>query len=107
MAINNIETSEIKFYLCGLVSIFIISVILFTTNKIKIEFESTCDSEPVDYEMKNIDECYLTVHNFIRISKEKNFSNAFDFKTYVYSYTKPYLIELLQNNTDDCLCCKE
>ena len=100
METNNIEASKLKFYIGGLVSIFIISVIFFTTNKIKIE----CDSKPVDYEMKDIDECYLTVHNFIRISEEKNFSNDFNFKTYVYSYTKPYLIELIQNNTNDCLC---
>ena len=82
-------------------------ILLFSSISVNIELTSKNERNPVDYEIKNIDECYLTVHNFITLkSSDWNTSkDDLEFKTYVYSYSKPYLIELVQNSTHDCLCC--
>ena len=64
------------------------------------------EKQPIDYEIKNIDDCYLTIHNFVTL-KTKFWNQSkedMEFKTYIYSYTKPYLLELVQNSTHDCLC---
>jgi hypothetical protein len=71
-------------------------------NKINISLECKSKDSPIDYELKNLDECYLTIHNFISI---KSNSNVSDVKTYIYSATRPFLIELINNATQDCLCC--
>ena len=66
--------------------------------------------------MKKPEECFITIHNFVKfnstalISKfpgtnDVQWKTNQNFKTYIYSYTKPYLIELIQNSTNDCLCC--
>ncbi len=71
-------------------------------NKINISLECKSKDSPIDYELKNLDECYLTIHNFISI---KSNSSVSDVKTYIYSATRPFLIELINNATQDCLCC--
>ena len=55
----------------------------------------------------DIDKCYLSIQNFVtmrhfchNVSKDEQF----DLKTYISSYSKPYLIQLLQQETKDCLC---
>ena len=62
------------------------------------------------YEMfksNDIKEAFIQIHNFVSF---KEFNNSTDnpikqsFKTYIYSYTKPFLLELINNSTDDCLC---
>ena len=76
-----------------------------------------CKNNPIDY-IKKIDDCYLTIHNFVSINSTPVIQNVVNksninvklnsnqnFKTYIYSYTKPYIIELAQNSTKDCLCC--
>ena len=72
---------------------------------------------PLDYIMKNdLENCYLTIHNFISLNttleynktienENWNLTNNEHFHTYITSFTKPYLIELINNNTKDCLCC--
>jgi hypothetical protein len=69
---------------------------------------------PIDYQIRDIDDCYLTVHNFVSINStieeisaniSHDINNKLNFKTYIYSYTKPFLLELIQNSTKDCLCC--
>lgn len=54
----------------------------------------------------DIDKCYLTIQNFVTMRHGFNISNdrKFDLKTYISSFSKPYLIELLQHETKDCLC---
>ena len=52
-----------------------------------------CD--PIDHPI-NLNECYLVVHTLI---SDGNVT------TYVNSYTKPFLIELVSNASNDCLCC--
>ena len=59
---------------------------------------------PVDHEIKDIDDCFLTIHNLISIKMNDSTSDH-DVKTYIYSATKPFLIELINNSTKDCLCC--
>ena len=86
------------------VSLFI-NVVLFL---FLIYFESTRNNyanKPVDCEMKILDECYLTLHNLISIkifngSEVKNSVN-----TFIYSASKPFFIEILNNVTEDCICC--
>ena len=82
-----------------------------------------CNShKPIDYEVKELDQCYLTIHNFVsfnskfEIQAKSNSSDSinvkFDnnsqiqsFHTYISSYNKPYLLELVQNANKNCLCC--
>lgn len=77
---------------------------------------SNCGKHPVDCEF-SLDKCYLEVHNFIQLnntafiessngSNHLNIKNEKSFKTYVTSFTRPYLIELIQNTTQNCLCCE-
>ena len=110
----DIKNILIKVFLCFLliISFYFIS----KTSNIYIEY-GKCEY-PIDFEIKhNLEECYLTIHNFISFnstlienvqneSKMKHFNNnnTQNFKTYIYSYTKPFLIELIQNRTDNCLC---
>ncbi len=89
-----------------LIKLFIIFLIINNYKKCEII------EKPIDYELKNIiDNCYLTIHNLISINttigNENNISSNEKFKSYIYSYTKPYLLELIQNSTDDCLCCNK
>ena len=76
-----------------------------------------------DYETtRDLDECYLTIHNFVSfnstfdIQPNANFSESTNinvknvtqkqsFHTYISSYNKPFLLEMVQNATNDCLCC--
>src|SRR6266700_4044290 len=89
-----------------LFSILIIFVILYVINKsVDIQVQIGEIKYPIDFEAKfNLDECYLTVHNFIsiNISSIENNTNESDenyntfkkqyFKTYITSFTKPFLI---------------
>ena len=79
-----------------------------------INYYEKCEiiEKPIYYELKNInDNCYLTIHNLISINSTigngNNISTNEKFKSYIYSYTKPYLLELIHNSTDDCLCCNK
>ena len=58
-----------------------------------------------------LNNCYLVIHNFfsIRYNKsnmEAHLNKSFDLKTYVSSYTKPYLIEMISNLNKTCVCCE-
>ena len=59
----------------------------------------------------SLDECFLQVHNFVKFNSsiyafKKNTSDYYLqnnkqlFQTYIYSYTKPYLIKLINNSTN-------
>ena len=90
-----------------LIFVIIILQIILIFNSVNFNIELISNAkQSIDYEIKNIDECYLTIHNFVTLkSKFWNQSkNDMEFKTYIYSYTKPYLLELVQNSTHDCLC---
>lgn len=55
----------------------------------------------------DIDKCYLSIQNFVTMRYAKhNVSSEkqFDMQSYITSYSKPYLIQLLQHETKDCLC---
>lgn len=108
------KLKEIKIFLF---KILIIIILFFTfcvylrSKRINFEIVDSCEQIIIDYELKNLDDCLITVHNFIRMSDncsngEKNM-NDFDFKSYISTYTKPYLIQLLNNNSKNCLCCEE
>ena len=98
---------------CCIILSIIKFITIFTLLVSIIHRLETIERSPIDYELKVLDQCYLTVHNFISF-KSDAFLNSRDFfkynttqnfKTYIYSYTKPYLLELVQNSTKDCLCC--
>ena len=77
-------------------------------NNSKAYFQN--EMKPTEFENKpNFDDCYLTIHNFVSVNqtweKRNDSSNKHIIKTYIYSYTKPYLLELVQNSTESCLCC--
>ena len=103
------RSSKLFFNILKIILIIVIIVmqfiLIFNSVNINIELNSN-EKQPIDYQIKDIDECYLTVHNFVSMkSRQKNKSkNNIEFKTYIYSYTKPYLLELVQNSTHDCLC---
>jgi hypothetical protein len=98
-----------------IISIQMLIILILLNKSISINFNDEFKKLPMDYQIKDIKECYLTVHNFVSINSTiqdqisiKNSTdivNKFDFKTYIYSYTKPFLLELVQNSTNDCLCC--
>ena len=68
-------------------------------------------------DVKRPEECFITIHNFVKFNStaimkkypgtndDVNWKTNQNFKTYIYSYTRPFLIELIQNSTQDCLCC--
>jgi hypothetical protein len=99
----------------SIISLLLLSYIYLLNKSITINVNQDTKEHPIDYQIKDLKECYLTIHNFVSINttikdqSSKNESNViknkFNFKTYIYSYTKPYLIELIQNSTKDCLCC--
>ena len=61
-----------------------------------------CEKCPIDFEMKIMDQCYLTVQNIIKydVSNESKTKVS----SFIYSATKPFLIELINNATNDCIC---
>ena len=67
-------------------------------------------------EIERQEECFITIHNFVKFNStaiiekspgvnDVHWNTNQNFKTYIYSYTRPFLIELIQNSTQDCLCC--
>ena len=67
-------------------------------------------------EIEKQEECFITIHNFVKFNStaiiekspgvnDVHWNTNQNFKTYIYSYTRPFLIELIQNSTQDCLCC--
>ena len=67
-------------------------------------------------EIEKQEECFITIHNFVKFNStaiiekspgvnDVHWKTNQNFKTYIYSYTRPFLIELIQNSTQDCLCC--
>src|SRR5882757_1685845 len=106
-----------------LIKIFI--YIILMSLMIKVDFDindlrNYCKiHQPIDYILKEeLDKCYLTVHNFVSLNSTieviqqnvsninfKNYSQSEIFHTYISSFSKPFLLELVQNSTQDCLCC--
>ena len=79
--------------------ILLCSIILILICVFLYKIKNCTPRLPID-EPINLNACYLIVHNFVNL---KNNS----YKTYVNTYSSPYLIELLQNNvTQDCICCQ-
>ena len=88
-----------------IISLIFISVLIIYSDpiNIKIEFINNTKANITD-----LDKCYLTIHNFVSIHQKNKFGHSNDsinFKTFIYSYTRPFLLELIQNSTDDCVCC--
>ena len=76
--------------------------------------------QPIDYILKEgLENSYLTLHNIISINNSLDFSKINNsnyvnikndkpintFHTYITSYSKPFLLELIHNSTQDCVCC--
>ena len=87
-------------------TLFWISIILFWKPiTLKIEFSNTTIPQQQDF--IDLNDCYLTIHNFVSIHNNQtynNFDQNLKFKSYIYSYTKPFLLELMNNISKDCLC---
>ena len=99
MEINKISIIVLTVF----ISILLLCVI-FYSNPIIIKIEFINSTE----EYSNLDKCYLTIHNFVSIHQKngiKYSNDSIDFKTFIYSYTRPYLLELINNTTNDCICC--
>ena len=69
-----------------------------------------------EYNQHSFNECFISIHNFVTVKKLRKSNNYnstttrlreydFDLKTFISSYSKPYMIELLQQSTKDCICC--
>ena len=76
-------------------------ILIICVSNIYLYFRK-CEKCPTDFELKNLDECYITLQNLIKFDVTNETKS--DVKTYIYSATKPFLIELLQNATNDCVC---
>ena len=70
----------------------------------------------IEYKNESFNDCFLSIHNFVSVKKLENTNKYnstftrrreydFDLKTFITTYTKPYLIELLQQSKQDCICC--
>ena len=73
-------------------------VIVFELTYIILTFDKRLDLE----------NCFLSIENFVTVRQnQSNFCtlNDFDLKTFASSYSSPYLIELIQNSKNDCICC--
>ena len=98
----------IKLLLCIIMNIILCLIFL--------KVENNCnDIKPVDYILKeDLDKCYISIHNFVSLNISLNLvafsnkTNRFDikfingsekqqFNSYISSYTKPHLMELIQN----------
>src|SRR6266481_2266153 len=103
---KTIETISLISTITSILGFFILCyIITFQKIEIKLDCDST-DRSAIDFEMKALDNCYLTLHNLISIKTFNNSSNPeTNVKTFIYSVSKPFIIELLNNFTDDCLCC--
>jgi hypothetical protein len=89
-------------------SMSITIVILCVYNRIEIKLINYFNERSqIDCELKELENCYITLHNFISIPTFSNISNKpeANVKTYIYSVSKPFLSEILNKVTEDCLCC--
>ena len=91
-----------------IIALSLLCFVIYSIKHINININKCQNELPIDYILKqDLDKCYLKIHNFVSIdSQAKDNSTQKNFKTYIYSYTKPYLIELVQNSTENCLCCE-
>ena len=92
-------------------------VIIITYIWLQKIHNGTHSKGPIDYIIKDeIDDCYLSVHNFISIEPivqyNKSQKSIFwkfnksseNIHTYISTYTKPYLLQLIKNSSKDCIC---
>ena len=100
--INNLF---IKLNFCFQILNIIISLVIFEiTFDLNQKFQNY--QQAIDCTLLAPEQCYFSVQNFIGIKEigDNNFTSQV--KTYIYSFTKPFLIELIQNSTKDCICCE-
>ena len=106
---GNIISLILYFILICLI-IILLSILYISYNKTIIFNIEYGTRQPVDYIIKDLENCYLTIHNFVSFNSTLNNQNKMEtsqnFKTYIYSYSRPYLIELIQNTSRDCFCYK-
>lgn len=101
MDINN--TFKIKYNIIYILILTIITQMIFFIIYYKLNCSEIC---PIDYEIKNIDDCYLTIHNLISTNlfdKNNKYKNQ-TINTYIYKYSKPYLIQMINNSSNNILC---
>ena len=82
-------------------------ILLLTIGKFHIEIRMNSNENiSTDYEKIDLENCFMTIHHLISIENDNNNlkSNA-NVQTFVYMATKPHLIQLLNNVSEDCLCC--
>ena len=107
---------KLKFILQLLLNISVIILCLVILNGLNNKnFENIIDFDPLN----EIKDCFLQIHNFVSLNTtlditttngsigykfDKN-SNDQNFKTYIQSYSRPFILELIQNGTQDCVCC--
>ncbi len=74
-------------------------VLVIIGSEILILHYKTCKEycKNATYNPINLNQFYLVVHTLI----SDNYKND----VYINSYTKPFMIELVNNATQDCICC--
>jgi hypothetical protein len=101
-----ITISKILLILYSILNITIIILCIF--KRIEINFTNAVNERQlIDCEIKELENCFITLHNFISLKNYENNSikPEASVKTYIYSVSKPFLLEILNNATEDCLCC--
>ena len=90
------------------IAFMIIFLLIIFMKPITFKIEITNGTKEEVPKTHNMDSCYLTIHNFVSLNKfdeYRNINEIIKFKTFIYSYTKPFLLELINNATTDCICC--
>ena len=90
----------INFFFCFLI------ILLLSIGKFHIELNmDSHENISSDYEKIDLEKCFMTIHHLISIENNNELNSKASVQTFVYMATKPHLIQLLNNVSEDCLCC--
>ena len=91
--------------LLQIITIVLMSILFYKINYIYLNVSNFVDRRQNQTSSKQLQECFISLTNFVTI-RPKNYTNyEFQLETFAHSYTSPYLIQLIQNSKNDCLCC--
>lgn len=97
--------TECQKFISKIILILLFAIYIYFLVNEFISKENLNTKSKVDYDFKVLDDCYLKLDTLISI----NFTNVSNYdskiNSYIYSSTKPFMIELLQNASNDCICC--
>ena len=76
--------------------------IIITILNINILIKIDDNKCPIDYIMKFDDQCLINLQNIIHVRTDESVHP--EVRTFVYKLYKPFLMEILNNQTSDCIC---